>query len=262
MAAGFMQAELIEVGGVRLDVARQGRGSPLLLLASEEMLELEAPFLDELAREHEVIIPAPPGFGRSERPDWIGSPDDLSYVLLDLLERLALPRLPVIGCSLGGWVAAEMATKDASRIAQLILVAPYGVKVGSPTDRDIADVWMLPRTKVMELKWFDPDKGKRDYAAMPEEALAIIARNSESFARFCWEPYMHNPRLRHRLHRIKAPALLVWGENDGIVAPEYGRAYAGLIPGAQMTVIPQAGHYPHLEQPAEFMQRLRAFLAP
>jgi pimeloyl-ACP methyl ester carboxylesterase len=255
-----MTAELVDLGGVRLEVHRRGEGSPLLLLPGEEMLELEAPFLDELAADHELIIPAPPGFGRSERPDWITSPDDISYLYLDLVERLALRRLLVVGCSLGGWLAAELATKNASFIERLILVAPYGVKVGGPTDRDIADIWMLPRDRVMALKWFDPQKGRRDYRAMPEERLAIIARNSESFARFCWEPYMHNPELRHRLHRVTPPALLVWGENDGIVTPDYGRAYAAMIPGARFELIRAAGHYPHLEQPGEFIQRLRAFL--
>ena len=73
------------------------------------------------------------------------------------------------------------------------------------TERDIADLWMLHPAKVNELKWHDPAKGKRDFTAMPEEALTIVARNSESFARFCWDPCLHNPQLKHRLHRIKAP---------------------------------------------------------
>jgi pimeloyl-ACP methyl ester carboxylesterase len=95
---------------------------------------------------------------------------------------------------------------------------------------------------------------------MPEDKLTIVARNSESFARFCWEPYMHNPKLRHRLHRIQVPTLLVWGENDGLVTPAYGEAYRKLIPVASMTTIANAGHLPHIEQPDIFLERLRAFL--
>jgi pimeloyl-ACP methyl ester carboxylesterase len=95
---------------------------------------------------------------------------------------------------------------------------------------------------------------------MPEEKLTTVARNLESFARFGWEPYMHNPKLRHRLHRIKVPTLLVWGENDGIVTPDYGAAYRDLIPGARMATIAKAGHLPHLEQPDGFMKELRGFL--
>jgi pimeloyl-ACP methyl ester carboxylesterase len=255
-----MTSSFVDLNGVRLDVHRLGRGRPLLLLNSEEALELDSPVLQSLAKEHQLIIPSPPGFGRSERPDWVTGPDDISYLYLDLVERLALNNVVVIGVSLGGWIAAEMATKDASFISKLVLVSPYGVKFAGPTERDIADIWMLPPDEVLQRKWSDPAKGNRDFKAMPEDALAIVARNNESFARFCWEPYMHNPRLQHRLHRVQIPTLLVGGADDGITPPPYVAKYAGLIPGAEMVTIPQAGHYPHLEQPEQFLQHLRAFL--
>ena len=95
---------------------------------------------------------------------------------------------------------------------------------------------------------------------MPEEKLTVIARNVESLARFCWEPFMHNPRLKHRLHRIKVPTLLIWGENDGVVPPAYAKAYQRLIPGAGLSLIPQAGHFPHIEQPESFLDVLQGFL--
>jgi pimeloyl-ACP methyl ester carboxylesterase len=255
-----MLISFMDVSGVRLEVDRRGKGKPLLMLYSEEALELDAPVLETLAKQYELIIPSPPGFARSERPDWVSSPDDISYVYLDLVETLGLKDVLVLGFSLGGWVAAEMATKDDSFISKLVLVTPYGVKFGGPTDRDIADIWILPPDEVLRRKWFDPAKGARDFKSTPEDALAIIARNNESFARFCWEPYMHNPKLQHRLHRVKVPTLLVCGANDGITSPEYTAKYAKLIPGAEMAIIPKAGHYPHLEQPAKFLERLRAFV--
>jgi pimeloyl-ACP methyl ester carboxylesterase len=95
---------------------------------------------------------------------------------------------------------------------------------------------------------------------MPEEKLTLVARNIESLARFCWEPFMHNPKLKRRLHRIKVPTQVIWGEHDGIVNPAYGKAYAEAIPGAILQVIAGAGHYPHLEQPEAFMTALREFL--
>src|SRR5215470_12466564 len=107
-----MTASLLRISGMELEVERRGQGAPLLVLCGEEALELDSPVLAELARDHELIIPSPPGFGRSERPDWIGSPDDISYLYLDLIEALDLDRLPAIGFSLGGWIALEMATKD------------------------------------------------------------------------------------------------------------------------------------------------------
>jgi pimeloyl-ACP methyl ester carboxylesterase len=250
----------VEIAGIRLEVARVGRGAPLLLLYGEEALELGAPFLDVLAADRELVIPSPPGFGRSERPDWVSTPDDISYLYLELLDRLGLNGIQALGCSLGGWIALEMATKDAGAFSRMVLVDPYGVKFGTPEEREIADIWVLHPATVAKLKWFDPAKGERDYKAMPEEALAVVARNNESFARFCWEPYMHNPKLRHRLQRVRAPTLFVWGERDGIVTPQYGRAYADQVPGATMAVIARAGHYPHLEQPATFMKHLRQFL--
>jgi pimeloyl-ACP methyl ester carboxylesterase len=254
--------ELIRIGSdLALELERRGKGPPLLLLYGEETLEREAPFLAELAKDYEVVIPSPPGFGRSERPDWITSPDDIAYIYLDLIERLGLRDAAVVGCSLGGWIAAEMATKDDAFIARLALVSPYGIKVGKPTERDIQDIWLLHPDEVAALKWFDPAKGARDYKAMPEEALTIVARNSESCARFCWDPYMHNPRLKHRLHRIKVPTLLIWGEQDGIVTPKYGEAYRKLIPGAHLRIIPEAGHLPQIEQPDAFLAVLREFLA-
>ena len=232
----------------------------MLILQSEEELELEAPFLSELAKSYELIVPSPPGFGRSTRPDWITSPDDIAYMYLDLVDDLGLRDIPVLGFSLGGWIAAEMATKDDSFMSKLVLVDPYGIKIGKPTDRDIADIWLLHADEVARLKWHDPAKGKRDLKGLPEDQLTIVARSMESFARFCWEPYMHNPKLKQRLHRIKTPTLLIWGEQDGIVTPQYGRAYRDLIPNARMAVIAQAGHLPHLEQPQAFLKELRGFL--
>ena len=259
-AAVKSSTKFITLGDVQIELIRRGKGKPLLLLPSEEALEPDAPFVDELAKKFEVIIPQAPGYGRSNRPDWITNMDDISYIYLDLIEKLDLKKLTVMGFSLGGWIAAEMATKDDSRIAKLVLVDAYGIKVGGPYDRDIADIWLEHPKKVMERKWFDVEKGKRDFPSMPEEKLAIIARNIETTARLCWEPYMHNPRLKLRLHRIQVPSLVVWGKNDGIVTTEYGKAYSKLIKGAKFAAIAKAGHYPHLEQPAAFMTAVSGFI--
>ena len=252
--------KFITIGDVQIELERRGKGKPILLLPSEEGLETEAPFVDELARKFEVIIPQAPGYGRSNRPDWITNMDDIAYIYLDLIEKLGLKKVTLMGFSLGGWIAAELATKDDSSIAKLVLVDAYGIKVGGPYDRDIFDIWLEHPKKVMERKWFDVEKGKRDFPSMPEEKLAIIARNIETTARFCWEPYMHNPKLKHRLHRIQVPTLVVWGQKDGIVAPEYGKAYSKAIKGAKFAAIAKAGHYPQLEQPEAFMKAISGFV--
>lgn len=254
--------EFLTLGGIKIELERRGKGRPLLLLLGEEALETEAEFVEELSRTHEVIIPSPPGFGGSERPLWMTNAHDIAFVWLDLVDRLKLAGTTVLGFSLGGWIAAEMASMDDSSISKLVLVDPYGVKLGGPTDRDIADIWLMHPDKVMALKWHDVAKGRRDFTKMSDEKLAVIARNIETTARFCWEPYMHNPKLKQRLHRIAVPTLVIWGEHDGIVkADPYGRGYAGLIPGAEFKVVKNAGHLPHLEQPAAFMKVLTGFIA-
>lgn len=250
----------MKVSGLELEVERRGRGQPLLVLYGEEALELEAPVLTELAKDYELIIPSPPGFGASERPDWIESPDDIAYIYLDLIESLGLREVPAIGFSFGGWLALEMATKDDSFCSKLVLADPYGVKIGGPADRDIQDPWNVHPRKAAELKWFDPEKGKRDFGAMPERELTVVARNNESFARFCWDPCLHNPKLKRRLHRVRVPTLFVWGEHDGIVTPDYGKAFSRMIPQAKFAIVKQAGHYPHLEQPNEFLTLVQGFL--
>ena len=107
---------------------------------------------------------------------------------------------------------------------------------------------------------FDTKHGVFDYPSMPESKLEIIARNRETTARFCWEPYMHHPRLRRRLHRIDVPTLVVWGEKDGIVTKDYGKAYAKAIPGAKFVAIANAAHFPHVEAPERFMKEVGAFI--
>ncbi|MDB5571544.1 MAG: hypothetical protein JWN93_2727 [Hyphomicrobiales bacterium] len=261
MTVAERTADIVNVHGLDIEVQTRGAGAPLLLLASEEQLEAQSAAVADLARDHKVVMPSPPGFGRSGRPDWMTSPDDLAYVMLDLAEMLDLEGVPLVGFSLGGWIAAEMATKDDSRFSHLVLVDALGVKIGGPTDVDIQDLWIQHPAKVAAMKWHDQEKGRRDFAAMPDDELAVVARNVESFARFCWEPYMHNPKLKHRLHRISVPTHVIWGENDGVCTTSYGRAYAGLIPGASFETIGAAGHYPHIEQPEAFGRSLRAFIA-
>ena len=256
-----MMSEFLTIQGMKIEVERMGSGSPLLVLLSEEAaFERTSPFIAELSRTHELVIPQAPGFGNSERPDWIGNPDDISYIYLDMVEKLGLKNIPVLGLSFGGWIAAEMAVKDDSFISKLVLVSPFGVKIGGPFDRDIQDIWTLHPSKVAELKYYDTDFGKRDYTQTPEEEVTIVARNLESFARFCWDPYMHNPKLRQRLHRVNVPTLLIWGDKDSITSPAYGEAYAKLIPGAKFSLVPGAGHYPHIEKPDAFLSVLKPFI--
>lgn len=252
-------ARHISVCGVSLEVEEQGQGRPLLFLHGGEGLQATRPWLHQLAEHHRVIAPHHPGFGGSALPDWIGTVDDLAYLYLGLTAQLGLRNAVLAGNCLGGWIAAEMAIRSTAPFAGLLLAAPLGIKVGGVLDRDIADMHAIPRSAFMRLAWADPARGEIDYTKLPDTELAGIARGREALAVFGWKPYMHNPRLKRWLHRIDIPTHLLWGEQDGIVSTSYGEAWKAEIPSATMQTLPDAGHYPHWEQPDLFAAHAKAF---
>ena len=257
-----IQSRRLALHGVQLDVYEHGQGRPILVLHGEDGPCPQASFFSLLAKQGRVILPTHPGFGQAPEAADIDTVDDLAYLYLDLLDESDLREVVVIGCSLGGWIAAEMAVKSTARLSQLVLVAPLGIKVGDRETRDIPDIFALPPEEVTRLQYHDPAQVAVDYASLSDLELTAIARNREATALYAWEPYFHNPKLRQRLHRVALPTLLVWGASDRFVTPDYyGTAYRDAIPGAQFTVIDQAGHWPHLEQPEVFAERVGAFLA-
>jgi pimeloyl-ACP methyl ester carboxylesterase len=195
-----------------------------------------------------VIAPSHPGFGRSSLPDWLDSVDDISHVYLELMHRLGLTHVDLVGFSIGGWIAAEIASKVPERLTRLALIGPVGVKTGTPDKLDIPDIFAMPQEALDRLRFHDPRNNPVDLASMRDDELLIAARNRETLALIAWEPYMHNPKLRHRLHRVDLPVLLLRGASDGIVSAEYLLRYAALFPNAQTKTIDQAGHLPQVEQ--------------
>lgn len=241
--------DFITVGGFRQEIQTVGAGAPVLFLHPGRGMRGAGPFLDALAAGARVVAPSHPGFDRSELPDWMSTVEDLAYHYLDVIDALDLRDVTLVGSSFGGWIAASLAIKASPRIARLVLIDAVGVKVGGRDDRDIVDIWAQKKTALDALTFHDPSRGGVDYASMSDEELTSIARNVESEALFGWSPYMHDPKLLRRLHRISAPTLVLWGASDGVVKPDYGRAYANAIPGARFALIEAAGHLPHIEQP-------------
>lgn len=248
----------MKLQGQEIDVVRKGSGQPLLLLHGGGGPIAAMPFADRLAEKFEVIAPTHPGFGGSKIPDHFNRIDDLVFLYLDLLDELDLNDVILMGFSMGGWTAVELAVANSTRISKLILVDPVGVKVGGREDRDIADVFALPGEKLAELMFHDTSLAPRP-GDMPEDQLQMMAANRIALGVYTWDPYMHNPKLPHRLHRIKMPTHFIWGESDGIVTVDYGRKYAKLIDGATMTVIEKAGHSPQMEQPDAFVEAVFEF---
>ena len=250
----------VTIAGAEIEYLDTATGPPLVFLHEQQGLDPQASYLSRLAERFRVIAPSHPGFGRSSRPAWLDSVDDIAHVYLELLDRLALDDVVLVGASLGAWIAAEMATKSVERISRVVLIGPIGLKLGSRDRLDIPDVFAMSDAALARATYHDLRHAAFEPASRSDDELAAIARNRESFALIAWEPYLHNPKLRHRLQRVARPTLILRGENDGLVQDWYAEAYAGLIPGAVLHTVPAAGHLPHLEQPDRFFASVLAFL--
>ena len=251
---------ITNLAGLAIDIWEGGHGPPVLFLHGAGGFHVDGPFLDELGKHRRIIAPSHPGFGRSQLPDWMDRPDDIAHLYLDLLDRIGHAEIDVIGCSFGGWIAAELATMVPHRIRSMVLVAPCGVKLGDREALDIPDIYAMPADAVEKLLYHRPERHRRVLADMSDDELAIMLRNREAFALFGWEPYLHNPKLPHRLHRAICPTLFIRGEFDGLIAADYIKGYADLFPDARILTIPDAGHLPQVEQPEAFVAAAVAFI--
>jgi pimeloyl-ACP methyl ester carboxylesterase len=251
---------MTSIAGIDLELIERGQGAPLLYLHGGGGIAPDLGFLDLLAKTRRMIAPSHPGFGKSSLPDWLDSVDDIAHIYLELMDHLDLTRMDIVGFSIGGWIAAEIATKVPERLNRLVLIGPVGVKTGTPDKLDIPDVFAMPREKLDRLRFHDPAKHAADLSAVPDDELLTVARNRETLALLTWEPYMHNPKLTHRLHRVNVPALLIRGASDGIVSAEYLERYAALFPDARIDTIAAAGHLPQVEQPTGTAAKVLQFL--
>jgi pimeloyl-ACP methyl ester carboxylesterase len=264
-----MKSEQMQIRGVELEVIRGGEGPTVVVLHGPTVFNSETPFLGLLGRTASVLAPAHPGFGGSARPDDFDSVYDLVRFYQDFLDALPDERVTLIGCSFGGWLAAELAINYGHRLDRLVLVDPVGIKVGGREDRDIVHHFNTSPSELARLAWHDPAKqrpgllglGWQEHLdAMPSEEIVMMARGWDSLCLYAWRPHLFNPRLKRWLHRIPVPTLLLWGESDQIVRPSYGRAYGDLIPGSRFDLISAAGHHPELEQPEAVVERIGRFL--
>jgi pimeloyl-ACP methyl ester carboxylesterase len=249
----------ITVNGLRIETIERGEGRPLLFLHPGIGIDPKAPVLDALAAKARLIAPSHPGFGTTELAPTMTTVDDLSYFYLDLMDALELRDATVVGVGFGAWIAAAIAVKSTARMSHLVLANAIGIKVGDRETRDIVDIFALLDPELNKLAYCDPKAGERDYKTMPEAEVVATARNREALGRFAWQPYMHDPKLKGRLHRIRIPTLFLWGTHDCILSEGYGRAFCAAIPGARFELIDKAGHFPHLEQPQVFADRVLAF---
>jgi pimeloyl-ACP methyl ester carboxylesterase len=260
------QEERRTVDGVTLQMLQGGQGPPLLVLHDCEVMTEWQPYHAALATHFTVLVPSHPGFGGSERPETIDSIDDLAYLYLDFIAGLGPQSVDILGLGMGGWIAAEMAVRCSHALRHLVLADAVGIKISGRTEVDIVETFILNRGQLLEVGWHNAALGAEHMKlpgtpGLPDTELLTLIRNREAAARFTWKPFMHNPVLRRWLHRITIPTLVLWGESDRIVRPDYGRAFQQAIPGARFQLIPAAGHYPYLEQPGAFVASVTAFLS-
>jgi len=254
-------ARQVQIAGVEIELWEGGQGRPLLLLHAGDGFDADAPYVRALAAYYRVIAASHPGFGKSALAPHIKTVDDLSYFYLDLIESQKLTDLIVVGISFGAWIAAEIAVKNTSRIAGLCLTDTVGAKFADALTREIADLFSYPQYEQPQWLYHDEKLRAQTFGHLSDEVAAMLARNHESFCLYAWSPTLHSPRLAHRLHRIDVPTLLIWGAEDRVVPPEYGRKWQQAIPGAKLEIINNAGHYPQIEQPAVYVASIEGFVA-
>jgi pimeloyl-ACP methyl ester carboxylesterase len=245
------------LGPVPVSVTEHGAGRPFLVLHGGAGPQSVDGFAGQLAGSGRVLVPVHPGFGGTPRPEGLDSMAGLARVYAALLDELGLDGVTVVGNSIGGWIAAELALLGSPRVSGVVLVDAAGLKLDThPT----ADFFSLTMDQVAELSYYRPDDFRIDVSRLPEAAQAMMAGNRAALATY-GGPQMADPALLGRLGGVSVPVLVVWGEADRMIPPEHGQAYAAAIPGARLLVLPRAGHLPQLETPGELLQAVEEFAA-
>ena len=241
----------VEVDGCRTHLRRAGKGEPLLFLHGASGAPVILPFMEKLAQRFDVLVPQHPGWGRSDEPAWLENIHDVAYFYLDFLKQLDLRNVTVVGSSMGGWIAMEMAVRDTARMKSLVLVSPAGVAAPGVQPADI--FLMTPEELIRNL--FVDEKLVQARLAAPVDVDESL-KNRHATARLAWEPRLHDPFLPKWLHRIDVPVKIIWGKQDRILPVGILDEMKRLIPGAKTLVLENCGHLPHAEKVDEFVDFL------
>ncbi|MFN0145794.1 MAG: alpha/beta fold hydrolase [Dehalococcoidia bacterium] len=251
MAATATQAhteERVQVAGKATRVLRGGSGDTIVTLHHSTGSVGWLPLHERLAENFSVVAPDMPGYGQSERPEWARDPRDLAILVNHTLEKLKLDRVTLVGFGFGGFVAAELATMDASRLKKLVLVGAAGIL---PKDGEIMDGMLMDLNEYMAAGFRDDAAFHAVFGEEPDASVKELWDFSrEMTARVCWKPYMYNRHLPHLLQDVATPTLLIWGSEDKVIPPVCGEQYRDALPNAKLEVIPGAGHYVEFEDPA------------
>jgi pimeloyl-ACP methyl ester carboxylesterase len=253
---------MVEAGGLQIRIVSGGKGESLLLFHNEFGHPGILPYHEALAEKFEVKIPFHPGFGGSERPDWIFGFRDVVAAYVPILRDLGVSTCKAVGFGFGAWLAAELAAFSPGLFSKLVLVAPMGIK---PREGEIKHFLIRSRREVVEDCFHKPDSvpgfselyGGRE--ATPEQR-EYWESNREMVARVGWKPHMFDMAMPAMAAQLRLPALVVHGREDAIVPVDCGVYYAELIPGARIQIIPECGHCPEIEKPDDFLRIVLGFL--
>lgn len=246
----------VEVAGLKLKLRESGSGPPLLLLHRSTGVITWDTFEDQLAANFTVIHPDLPGFGDSERPDWAREPRDLAIIVGRLLEALDVEDVTLVGLGFGGFVAAELATMNQTRLKSLVLVSTAGIK---PREGEIVDQMLIAHDDYVRRGLNDPSSFETRFGAELHPDVKDIWEFSRIMtARVTWSPYMFSRRLPHLLSEVKTPTLVVWGDNDRIIPRDSGLQYVEGLANARLEVVANAGHLVEWDQPAQLAELIAA----
>jgi pimeloyl-ACP methyl ester carboxylesterase len=252
--------EVSGIGTVEVTYADQGTGRNFLLLHGGAGPVSVSSFADLLSsnRAARVLTPTHPGFLGTPRSDALHDVKGLAVLYVRLIEDLELSDVTVIGNSIGGWIAAEVAVLNSPRVSAVVIVDAVGIDVdGHP----VADVSTKTFPEIQSLSYFEPEKFRIDPTAFSDAQRAMMANNFATLSLYAGGSSMVDPTLRSRLGTIRVPVMVIWGESDGIADVEYGRAYAAAVKGAEFVVMDKAGHLPQLEAPDRLLPLVFNFAA-
>ena len=244
--------------GSNVFMRRGGSGEPLLFLHGAGGVAAWMPFLDQLSDSFDLIVPDHPTYGRSDEPDWVEDVADVAYFYMDFLENNGLENVHVVGQSMGGWIALEMAIRNTSRIKTLTLVGSAGIRIkGQPA----ADIFILNDEELARTLLVDEGRIQALLAMeLSEDQQDTLIKNKVATARLGWQPRLFNPRLRKWMHRIDVPTHIIWGTEDKVIPPSYAAEFQSLISGSKVTMIDKCGHLPNIERTEAFVEAVGGFL--
>ena len=248
-----MKESFIEVYGCKVRLMRGGTGPTVVYLHGAGGAGAPTqPFLAKLAESADVIVPEHPGYGQSGEPDWLDNIHDMAYFYLDLFEQLDLRDIHLAGNSMGGWIAMEIAVRNASRLKSLTVFGAAGVRPAPGVEPGDIFLWS-PEERVRNS--FHDKSLIEKVLAMPAPTAAGVEanlKNMHTTARLGWEPRFFDPHLDKWLHRIKVPTQIVRADDDKILPVAQAERIKALIPGSRLTIFERCGHLAHVEKPDLF----------